>query len=102
MSSAAVKPALTHPDRISEREIDVIVLTAVFTLLATIIVAARLIARKRTLGVKFWWDDWSILVSLFASIAFLVLGVVDRTVGGAGYHVWTYSQEQLETFFKVR
>ncbi|KAK6858405.1 hypothetical protein PG995_006104 [Apiospora arundinis] len=101
MSSAAATQAKTHPDRVSEREIDVIALTAVFTLLASILVVARFIARKWTPGVKLWWDDWAILASMFASVAFLVLGVVDRTVGGAGYHIDTYSREQLSTFFQL-
>jgi hypothetical protein len=101
MSNAPVDPVHPHPSHVSEREVDVIALTAVFTFVATILVIVRFIARKFTPGTKFWWDDWTILVSLFAAIAFLVLGVVDRTVGGAGYHIDTYSREQLTTFFQV-
>ncbi|KAK8859426.1 hypothetical protein PGQ11_010160 [Apiospora arundinis] len=50
MSSAAATPAKTHPDHVSEREIDGIALAAVFTILASILVAARFIARKWTPG----------------------------------------------------
>lgn len=39
--------------------------------------------------------------SLCASFAFLVLGVLDRTVGGAGYYMDTYIWEHLTTFFQV-
>ncbi|KAI8946319.1 hypothetical protein F4801DRAFT_73344 [Xylaria longipes] len=101
MSNAPVEPVHGHPSHISGREIDVIVLTAVFTFIATVLVIVRFITRKLTPGTKFWWDDWAILASLFAAIAFLVLGVVDRTVGGAGYHIDTYSREQLTTFFQL-
>ncbi|KAI0446174.1 hypothetical protein F4803DRAFT_56712 [Xylaria telfairii] len=101
MSNAPVEPVHGHPSRISEREIDVVALTAVFTFLAAVLVIVRFLARKLTPGTKFWWDDWAILVSLIAAVAFLVLGVVDRTVGGAGYHIDTYSREQLTTFFQL-
>ena len=101
MSSAPNQPFVEHPDRVSPREIDVLALTAVFTFLATITVFLRFITRKYS-NVKLWWDDWMILVAWIAAIAFLVLGVVDRTVGGAGYHIETYTREQLTIFFKVR
>ncbi|KAI0817143.1 hypothetical protein GGR55DRAFT_672985 [Xylaria sp. FL0064] len=101
MSNSPADPIHGHPGHISEREIDVIALTVVFTFMATVLVTVRFITRRFTSGTKFWWDDWAILVSLFAAIAFLVLGVVDRTVGGAGYHIETYSREQLTTFFQL-
>jgi hypothetical protein len=101
MSSTLNQPFVEHPDRVSPREIDVLALDAVFTFLATISVIIRFITRKYS-ELKFWWDDWMILVAWFAAIAFLILGVVDRTVGGAGYHIETYTREQLTTFFKVR
>ncbi|CRG87521.1 hypothetical protein PISL3812_04539 [Talaromyces islandicus] len=102
MSNGPTQPFEEHPDRVSKREYDVLALNAVFTFLATISVIVRFITRKYSSEMKFWWDDWMILVALVAAIAFLVLGVVDRTVGGAGYHIETYSREQLTIFFKVR
>ncbi|KAI1421942.1 hypothetical protein F5Y12DRAFT_717810 [Xylaria sp. FL1777] len=101
MSNAPVEPVHGHPSQIPEREIEVIALTAVFTFLATILVIVRFIARKLTLGTEFWWDDWAILVSLFAAVAFLVLGVVDRTAGGTGYHIDTYMYNIRLVFSKA-
>ncbi|PHH64522.1 hypothetical protein CDD81_4301 [Ophiocordyceps australis] len=101
MSSAPARPFVGHPDRVSEREYSVLALDAVFTLLATVVVVARFVTRSYCSKMKFWWDDWMILVALVAAVAFLVLGVVDRTVGGAGYHVETYSRQQLTTFFQL-
>ncbi|KAJ5519319.1 hypothetical protein N7453_001741 [Penicillium expansum] len=100
MSSAPNKPFVEHPDHVSPREIDVLALEAVFTFLATIIVIVRFITRKYS-NMKFWWDDWMILVAWFAAIAFLILSVVDRTVAGVGYHIETYTREKLTTFFKL-
>ncbi|OQD61583.1 hypothetical protein PENPOL_c016G06858 [Penicillium polonicum] len=100
MSSAPNQPFVGHPDRVSPREIDVLALEAVFIFLATIIVIVRFITRKYS-EMKIWWDDWMILVAWFAAIAFLILGVVNRAGGGAGYHIETYTPEQLTTFFKL-
>jgi hypothetical protein len=101
MSSTPTQPFVGHPDRVSPREYDVLALDAVFTFLSTISVIVRFITRRYSSEMKVWWDDWMILVAWCAALAFLVLGVVDRTIGGAGYHIETYSREQLTTFFQV-
>ncbi|KAI0437677.1 hypothetical protein F4803DRAFT_555750 [Xylaria telfairii] len=101
MSNATTEPVHGHPHHIAQREIGVIALTAVFTLLATVLVIARFVARYFTPGTKFWWDDWAILVSLFTASAYLILIVVVETVGGAGYHIDTYSREQLTTYLQL-
>ncbi|KAI1120305.1 hypothetical protein F5Y10DRAFT_134527 [Nemania abortiva] len=101
MSNAPADPVQGHPSRVSYREVDVLILTVVFFFVSSILVLVRFMTRKLSPGTKFWWDDWAVLASLFASAAYLVLVVVDRTVGGAGYHIETYSREQLTTFFQL-
>ncbi|KAI1131064.1 hypothetical protein F5Y10DRAFT_89233 [Nemania abortiva] len=101
MSSTPVEPVHGHPDHISESQIEIIALTVVFHFLAIVSVVGRFIARYFTPGTRLWWDDWTILVSSLIASAYLVLLTLAQTVGGAGYHIDTYSRDQLVTYLKL-
>ncbi|KAI1447315.1 hypothetical protein F5Y02DRAFT_424493 [Annulohypoxylon stygium] len=96
------QPTNEHPPQgISRREVDTIGINAAFTFLATVLVILRFFSRKISVAPRLWWDDWTILLSLLAAIAFFVLVVVNAIVGGNGYHIQTYSREQLSTYYQL-
>ncbi|KAI1486254.1 hypothetical protein F5X96DRAFT_256361 [Biscogniauxia mediterranea] len=98
--ASATQPTQGHPDRISEEHTVTLGINAAMTFLATLTVSLRFISRRITVR-HFWWDDWAILASLSVSLIFLSLDVVIATVGGAGYHIQTYSRDQLSTYLQI-
>jgi hypothetical protein len=71
------------------------------TLLAVICVGLRAVQRMRQR--EFWWDDWSIVAALiFALGVFASLIIISLpSIGAAGYHINTYTIDQLNTWAKV-
>ncbi|PHH91883.1 hypothetical protein CDD83_9904 [Cordyceps sp. RAO-2017] len=88
-----------HPDRISQGYVAFIAVVAVFTLLSSVSVALRFVQRRMLK--RWWWDDWSILGALVLAYGILVTTTLVATYGGAGYHINTFSQAQLETYIKI-
>ncbi|RYP04515.1 hypothetical protein DL764_004416 [Monosporascus ibericus] len=62
-------------------------------------VIMRFLARR--LAMSFWWDDWTILGALVFAYGLMTTTALVSTVGGAGYHVYEYSMEQLEKFLQA-
>ena len=99
MASSAAIPSF-HPDAISSGGATFIAISSVFTALSAVAVAARFL--QRVWIEKIWWDDWLALVSLVLDIGVLITMTIGATLGGAGYHITTYSLSQLEEFLKVK
>ena len=90
-----------HPDRASSGYVTYCIVSGVLTLLAAVCVALRFVQRLRTIDL--WWDDWTILISLVFTFGIFITDIFLTlpSFGGAGYHVSTYSREQLNTWSKV-
>lgn len=88
-----------HPDAISRACVGKLAVDGVFTLLSSVSVAVRFVQRRR-IG-QVWWDDWAVLGSLVFAFGIMVTAALIATIGGAGYHVTTYSRAQLETYAKI-
>lgn len=89
-----------HPDVISHPYVVFITVASVMTTLSTASVALRFI--QRCLRLELFWDDWAALTALVFAMGFLICTVLVATVGGAGYHITTYSERQLEKYLQVR
>ncbi|KAF2649252.1 hypothetical protein K491DRAFT_553090, partial [Lophiostoma macrostomum CBS 122681] len=74
-------------------------LASACTLLATVSVAIRFVSRLRMS--KSWWDDWTILAALVLAYGYLLTVVLAVTIGGAGYHIVQYSQDQIERYLQM-
>ena len=94
------QPPSTHPDQISHGYIVFLSVGGVFTFLITVCVLMRFLARRLAMG--FWWDDWTILAAFIFAYGFMINTTLSATVGGAGYHIYEYSSDQLEKYLKVR
>ncbi|KAJ8120246.1 hypothetical protein O1611_g10415 [Lasiodiplodia mahajangana] len=90
---------MAHPAAIAEPWPRYIALMAVLTFLSTVAVVLRVLDRLRRKD--FGWDDWTMFGSFFLSLGFLALFVICPTVGGAGYHIETYTIPQVNNFLKI-
>ncbi|KAI1126420.1 hypothetical protein F5Y10DRAFT_244730 [Nemania abortiva] len=88
-----------HPDTIPEPWPRYIAVMSVLTFLSTVTILLRVI--ERWTHSSFWWDDWTMFSSFFVSLGFFALFILCPTLGGAGYHVDTYTVPQLNTFLKI-
>jgi energy-converting hydrogenase Eha subunit A len=101
MSTADELPTL-HPHAVSPGAFVHIIIACIFTLLAAICVVLRFVQRRRSR--EFWWDDWAILGSLvfaFGGVLVCTLLISAPSIGAAGYHINTYTVDQLNTYFKL-
>lgn len=99
MSDAAT-PSL-HPNVISSGYLTYSIVTGVLLLLAAICVLLRFVYRFRNRD--FGWDDWTILGALITDLGMFICNVLISlpSLGGAGYHIGTYSPGQLQLWAKV-
>ncbi|KAI1316486.1 hypothetical protein F5Y16DRAFT_393128 [Xylariaceae sp. FL0255] len=88
-----------HPSAIAEPWPGYIALLSTLTVLSTVFIFLRVMSRWK-LG-DFGWDDWTMFLSYFFSLAFLADYILCATVGGAGYPVETYTIAQLNAFSKI-
>ncbi|KAJ2990485.1 hypothetical protein NUW58_g2926 [Xylaria curta] len=88
-----------HPDVIPEPWPRFIAVMSTLTFLSTLTIFLRIV--ERWTRSCFGWDDWTMFASFFSSLGFLALFILCPTVGGAGYHVETYTIPQLNTFLKI-
>ncbi|KAI0394538.1 hypothetical protein F5Y17DRAFT_427711 [Xylariaceae sp. FL0594] len=87
-----------HPDEIAHDYVVVIAVESTLTLIALICVLLRFYQQKRNW--KLGWDDWTCLGALALCLPLLASTVICATLGHAGYHLWTYTQAELELFCK--
>lgn len=92
-------PPPVYHDTISDGYVTFIAVASVFTALSIGCVILRFVQRVRTKQIK--WDDWAILPALVFAIGLLITTILVATLGGAGYHIWTYELGQLETYIKI-
>jgi hypothetical protein len=97
---STILPPPVYHDEISDGYVDFLAVTGVFTFLSIFSVALRFFQRIRSRQTG--WDDWAILFSLVFSVGLMITTALVATVGGAGYHIWTYTLPQLEDYIKVR
>ncbi|KAI0438673.1 hypothetical protein F4803DRAFT_534193 [Xylaria telfairii] len=99
MSDAAT-PSL-HPNVISSGYLTYSIVTGVLVLIAAICVLLRFVYRLRNRD--FGWDDWTILGALITDIGMFICNVLISlpSLGGAGYHIGTYSPGQLQLWAKI-
>lgn len=89
----------TRHDGITHAYVVVLAATSPMMLLAIIAVALRFYQQKRNLGI--WWDDWASLVALIMCLGLVPSTVVCAVVSHAGYHIETYTPEELVVYAKV-
>lgn len=89
-----------HPSTVSSGYVTFLAIAGVFSFLSAVSVSIRFLQRRIIRNV--WWDDWSILASLILAFGVLITTALVATLGGAGYHIQTYSIPQLETYIKVK
>ncbi|KAI0798924.1 hypothetical protein GGR55DRAFT_529464 [Xylaria sp. FL0064] len=90
---------VAHPSQIAEPWPRYIALMSVLTFLSAVTIVLRIMIRRTRRD--FGWDDWTMFASFFLSLVFLALYIICPTVGGAGYHIETYTIPQLNAFLKI-
>ncbi|KAI1244450.1 hypothetical protein MGN70_014322 [Eutypa lata] len=99
MTSTSGTTQNLHPDKVSPEHVKTLGITAMMSLLAIVSVVLRFVSRKIT--AKYWWDDWTAAGALAFAVGFLITTTLSATIGGAGYHINTYSKEQLTLYLKA-
>ncbi|KAI1288879.1 hypothetical protein F5Y03DRAFT_378961 [Xylaria venustula] len=94
-------PPNLHPNTISSGYLAYSIATGVLFLLSAICVGLRLTYRfyNKDTG----WDDWTILIALITNLGMFICNVLISlpSLGGAGYHIDTYTPQQLELWAKI-
>lgn len=75
--------------------------SAIFQVLATIFVVLRLLAR-RSLKQGYWWDDWTLVISLVIAWGLWATFIVLVIEGGAGQDLDDLPVSTLVEYKKVR
>ncbi|KAI0419306.1 hypothetical protein F5X98DRAFT_385096 [Xylaria grammica] len=90
-----------HPNRVSIIYQNYSIVTGILLLLSGACVTLRFIQRYRI--TEFWWDDWTILIAMLLGLGVFILTIVISmpSVGAAGYHINTYSLQQLSIWAKI-
>ncbi|KAI0107711.1 hypothetical protein GGR51DRAFT_548228 [Nemania sp. FL0031] len=89
-----------HPNRISGIYQNYSIVTGVLLLLSGACVTLRFIQRHQIRD--FWWDDWTILIAMVLGLGVFIVTILISipSIGAAGYHINTYSLQQLSTWAK--
>lgn len=82
------------PDGITQKGVDVLVITIVVMFLASISVLLRFMQRRRA-SVKY--DDWTCLASLLVGYCFTISTVLLATIGKAGNHIYQFQNDPEKT-----
>ncbi|KAJ5703263.1 hypothetical protein N7493_011652 [Penicillium malachiteum] len=98
--ASMLSPVDLMPSGIEHGNVTLVIITSVFTFLATVAVILRFISRRISVSVK--WDDWFSLIALILAYGCLVVTVLDATVAHGGYNIEYYSAATLEKFLKPR
>lgn len=98
MATAAQASPL-HPNRISDGYVVFLGLAGMMTFLSTICVALRFISLRLTLFL--YSDDFAALGALLFAYGCPITTALVATLGGAGYHITTYSLLQLKTYLQA-
>ncbi|KAJ5608676.1 hypothetical protein N7528_009243 [Penicillium herquei] len=97
--ASMLSPVDLMPSGIEHGNVNLVIITAVFTFLATVAVLLRFISRRISMSVK--WDDWFSLIALILAYGCLVVTVLDATIAHGGYNIEYYSAATLEKFLKI-
>ncbi|KAI0553286.1 hypothetical protein F4679DRAFT_532668 [Xylaria curta] len=91
----------SHPNRVSTGYRNYNIISGILTLFSTICVTLRFIQRRRTGNL--WWDDWTTLSAFILAFGVFITNILISipSIGAAGYHIDTYSLEQLSTWAKI-
>lgn len=97
----SIAMASLHPNQVSYGYLTYCITAGVLTLLATVCVGLRFVQRLR--NADLWWDDWTIVAALVFAIGVFITDILAAlpSLGGAGYHINTYTIDQLNTWAKV-
>ncbi|KAI1347094.1 hypothetical protein F5Y01DRAFT_307772 [Xylaria sp. FL0043] len=90
-----------HPNRVNIAYLNYDIISGVLALISTICVSLRFAQRHRTDTLR--WDDWTILSALALAIGVFITNVLATvpSIGAAGYHINSYSLEQLSVWAKL-
>ncbi|KAF2234164.1 hypothetical protein EV356DRAFT_172994 [Viridothelium virens] len=88
-----------NPHKLGRDGVAALIVFTFLTLLSTLAVIARFVARKMRAGIG--WDDWTSLAALTTSYGFIIASVVALKDGHAGYHITQYNDQELEVGYKT-
>ena len=88
-----------NPHELGRDGVAALIVFGLLTLLSTLAVIARLVARKMRAGIG--WDDWTSVAALITSYGWMIASVTALKDGHAGYHITQYSNRELEALYKV-
>ncbi|KAI0810051.1 hypothetical protein GGR55DRAFT_150695 [Xylaria sp. FL0064] len=90
-----------HPNRVNIAYLNYDIISGVLALISTSCISLRFVQRLRTDNLR--WDDWTILSALALGIGVFITNVLATvpSIGAAGYHINSYSLEQLSVWAKL-